>query len=201
MLNFLEVERLELNFKQRWSSYLTIIVAVAAIATGYILRNRALEATQRYENRSVGISTRYPVGWLLDEPLDTKDFVMRAQDPAAIPFKTTLQISLIPIGPDARLSDLPSLLHINRATTLPTYRPLSATPITLPNGREGLQIAYTYTAVENNPRLLTVGVIVRAVDVITLRSNQALVITYRADSQSFDRYYYFFESFLRALDY
>jgi hypothetical protein len=201
MVNFLEVERIELNFKQRWSSYLTIILAVVMLSAGYILRTRALEATQRYENTSVGISTRYPVGWLLEEPTDTKEFVMRVQDPAAIPFKTTLQISLIPIGPDARLSDLPSQLHITRATTLPIYRPLTASPMKLPNGRDGLQLTYAYASVESNPRLQSLPVIVRSVDVITLRNNQALVITYRADSQSFDRYYYFFESFLRALDY
>src|SRR3954471_15874158 len=132
MLKFLQIERIELNFKQRWSSYLTILVAVVALGVGYVLRTRALEATQRYENSNVGISTRYPVGWLLEEPTDTKDFVMRVQDPAAIPFKTTLQISLIPIGPDARLSDLPSQIHITRALTLPIYRPLTSTPITLP---------------------------------------------------------------------
>jgi hypothetical protein len=201
MVNFLEVERIELNFRQRWSSYLTIILAVAALGIAYLLRTRAIEATQPYENRDVGISTRYPVGWLLEEPEQPVDFVVRIQDPAAIPFKTTLQIAIIPISADTRLADLPSQLHISRATVLPIYKPLTTTPITLPNGQNGLQITYSYAAVESNPRLQSEPVMVRAIDVITLRSNQALIITYRADTQSFDRYYHFFESFLRSLDY
>lgn len=201
MFNIFEVERLELNFRQRWSSYLTIILAVVALGLGYILRTRAIEATQRYENRNAGISTRYPVGWLLEEPQQPLEFVMRVQDPAAIPFKTTLQISIIPISNDTRLADMPSQLHITRATTLPNYRPLTTTPITLPNGQNGLQLTYAYVATESNLLLQSMPVVVRAVDVVTLRSNQALVVSYRADSQSFERYYHFFESFLRALDY
>jgi hypothetical protein len=45
-----------------------------------------------------------------------------------------------------------------------------------------------------------VPIVVQAEDVIVLRGTQAFVITYRADSQSFDTDRHYFDSFLRSLE-
>ena len=189
----------ELNFRQRWASYLTIFTAIVALLLGYALRSRNLEATQRFENKQAGISVRYPVNWLLDQGRGT--IVVRAQDPAALPFKTTLEISLLPVGPDARTADIPNLLNTSRATTVSTYRTLAITPTTLPNGQQGIQMNYAYVASEDNPFIQTVPIVVQATDVIVLRSNQAIIITYRADAQSFERNQHYFQNFLRSLEF
>ena len=191
-------ESTELNFRQRWASYLTIFVAVIGLAGGIALRSRSLNATDRFENRQEGLAANYPSNWLLEE--GAGDFVFRVQDPAALPFKTTLQISLLTVGPGARTADIPDLLNMTRAASLPAYRPLAITPTTLPNGTQGIQMEYAYVATETNPFLQTVPIVVHALDVIVLRSNQAVVITYRADSQSFDSNRHFFDSFLRTLE-
>ncbi len=192
-------EHLELNFRQRWASYLTIAVAIAGVLGGLLLRSNIVNATARFENKQTGIAVRYPVDWLLEQGQD--DFVIRAQDPAAIPFKTTLQIALMPIGEGARVAYILDLLNINRAASLPAYRPLEIAPIMLPNGAQGTQMTYAYVASEANPFLQTVPIVVRAVDVVVIRSSQAVIITYQADSQSFERDRHYFDTFLRTLEF
>lgn len=197
MINIVQSD--ELTFRQRWASYLTIIVALTALALGFALRSRALNATTRYENRQAGIAASYPQNWLLDE--GSGSMVLRVQDPAAIPFKTTLEIALLPVGPDAHPADIPDLLNMTRARTLATYRPLEIVPVRLANGQQGLQMQYAYVASEENPFLQSVPIVVRAVDIIVLRSNQALIITYRADAQSFEQNRHYYDNFLRSLEF
>jgi hypothetical protein len=199
LINFIEVEQIELNFRQRWSSYLTIIVAVVVIVGGFVLRTRALTATQRFEDKEAGIAARYPVNWLVDQ--NGHDFIFRAQDPAALSFKTTLQIAIVTVGPDAHTTDLPDILNPVRAASLPAYRPLTITPIKFANGTEALQMAYAYVSSESNPFLQSVPIVVQAIDVIVLRRNQALVVTYRADEKFFERYRPVFDTFLRSLEF
>jgi hypothetical protein len=189
----------ELNFHQRWASYLTIIVTIVGLAGGFFLRTRTLEATDRFENKEAGIAVQYPTNWLLEE--NGSDFVLRARDQAAVPFKTTLQISLLTVGSGARLSDIPDLLNITRALTLSTYQPLGIQPITLPNGAQALQMDYAYVASETNPFLQSLPIVVQARDVIVLRSNQALIVTFRSDAQSFNQNQHYFDSFLKALEF
>src|ERR1041385_7297831 len=109
MINRLGTPPTDLNFRQRWANYLTIFVALVGLAGGLHLRNSYENSSHRYENSEVGIAVRYPSNWLLDAPQAgaQSDYIVRMQDPIALPFKTTLQISLLTVGPDARLSDLP----------------------------------------------------------------------------------------------
>ncbi len=202
MINRLAPPSVELNFRQRWANYITIFVALIGLAGGLILRNSYENSTQRYENSEVGIAVRYPSNWLLDEsPAGTRsDYIVRMQDPIAVPFKTTLQISLLAVGPDAHLSDIPDLLNLTRASSFATYRPLPVTPVVLPNGSQGIQMNYAYVATETNPALQSVPIVVQAEDVIVLRGTQAFVITYRADAQSFAANLHYFDSFLRSVE-
>src|SRR5260221_14470663 len=112
MINLLESSSTELNFRQRWANYLTIFVSLAALTGGLLLRNSYQNSSSRYENSEVGIAVRYPSNWLLDAPQagSRTEYIVRMQDPIAVPFKTTLQISLLSVGPDAHLSDIPDLL-------------------------------------------------------------------------------------------
>ncbi len=191
-----------LNFRQRWASYLTLVVAVVALAGGALLRNRVVSSTDIRPKQDDGIQARYPSGWLLQEGVKGKDdFVFRIQDPVAVPFKTTLQVALMPVGPNARPSDVLYALNISRAASLPLYQTLEIVDTVLPDGAEGTQMSYAYAAREINPFLQTVPIIVRALDLLEIRGNQAIIITYKADAESFDRDRHFFDSFLRALEY
>ena len=199
MIDYRSAETTELNFRQRWASYLTIFVTLVALFAAFLLRGRSLDATADYENKEEGITAHYPINWLLEE--SKGDFVFRVQDPAAIPFKTTLQMALLPVGPGARNADIPDLLNMTRAASLSAYRALAIRPVTLPNGVQGIQMDYAYVSSEANPFLQSVPIVVRAIDVIVLRNNQALVVTYRSDSQTFEKNQHYFDNFLRTLEF
>ncbi|MFN7209144.1 MAG: hypothetical protein ACK4P1_01970, partial [Aggregatilineales bacterium] len=140
-----------LTLRQRLANYLVIGAALLAIGYGFIYRDNLLSATFPFVNREAGITARYPARWPLEE--GGARFVLRAQDPAALPFKTTIQLQLIPIGDGARPADILDLLDIDRAARLPAYRSLSRSPANLPGGQRGQQMIYAYAYIDPNPFL------------------------------------------------
>jgi hypothetical protein len=199
MIEILAAENSELNFRQRWSTYLTIVVAVVGLFAGYVQRSSVVNATQRFENKQAGIFARYPARWLLEE--NQGGVVFRVEDPAAIPYKTAIEISILPVGPGARSAlDVLNPLNITRAVSFPAYSTLEIVPVTLSNGKQATQMTYAYAHVETNPALQTVPIMIRAVDVVVLHSSQAIIITFRSDSESFDRNRHYFDDFLKTLE-
>ncbi len=186
-----------LTLRQRLANYLVIGAALLAIGYGFIYRDNILSATFPFVNREAGITARYPARWLLEE--GGARFVLRAQDPAALPFKTTIQLQLIPIGDGARPADILDLLDIDRAARLPAYRSLSRSPANLPGGQRGQQMIYAYAYIDPNPFLQAEPITVRALDLVILRTGQAVVITYEAKADVFEAYKHYFDAFLRSL--
>lgn len=186
-----------LTFVQRWNTYLALLTAVAALAIGLTLRNAALNATQRFENLEAGVRAQMPRGWLVDTA--GPDFVIRAQDPDALPFKTMLQISVLPIGPDATPNKVLDLLTMQRAARLPAYRELLRADQTL-RGEPAKRMEYVYTQDERNPFQATVSLIVRGVDVVVLRRGQAVIITYREERSAFADNLYRFNNLLQTVE-
>lgn len=191
-----EPEIIELGFNQQWGSYLTMIAALVMLAGGLWLRNNAITATLPYDVPEVGIAVRYPARWLLDTT--TTGVILRVQDAEAIPFKTSIQVSVAPVGSAASAEEVLRDLTINRANQNSTYRALGIEAIQL-RGVEGRQQEYAYAAVETNPFLQSEPIIVRAVDVVVLRGSQAIIITFEADAQSYDQDRGYFEAFLSTL--
>src|SRR5262245_5884500 len=134
MIDILASESTELNFRQRWASYMTIVVAVVGLFAGLVQRSSVVNATQRFENKQAGIVARYPARWLLEE--NQGSVVFRVVDPAAIPYKTAIEISMLPVGPGARSAlDVLNPLNITRAISYPAYSTLEIVPLVLPNGK------------------------------------------------------------------
>src|SRR5450432_954017 len=51
MINYLNAEPIELSLRQRWASYLTILVALGGLGSGLLLRNQSLrEPDRRYRS-------------------------------------------------------------------------------------------------------------------------------------------------------
>lgn len=186
-----------LNFAQRWNTYLALITAVAVLALGLTLRNTALTATKPFENLEAGVRAQVPRGWLIDTA--GPDFVIRAQDPDALPFKTLLQISVLPIGPDATPNKVLDLLTMQRAARFPAYRELLRADQTL-RGEPAKRMEYVYTQDERNPFQATVSLVVQGVDVVVLRRGQAVIITYREERSAFDDNLYRFENLLQTVE-
>lgn len=190
-------ERAELTFRQRWASYLVIVITVLGLGFGLVQRNNVINASQFFESSEFGIASRFPATWIRQE--GRANVIFRAFDPAAIPFKTALQIEVIAVGVDANPEDVLNDLNINRAVQLSTYRQLTRNPTILPNGSTGTEMIYSYAAVEVNPFLQAEPITVRAIDVVVLRGSQAIVITFESDAVTFDEKRQFFDNFLRFL--
>src|SRR5262249_40536896 len=142
---------------------------------------------------------RYPARWLLEE--NQGGVVFRVVDPAAIPYKTAIEISMLPVGPGARSAlDVLNPLNITRAISYPAYSTLEIVPVVLPNGKQATQRTSAYPNVQPTPGLQTAPIMVRAVDVVLIHSSQAIIITFRSDSASFDRNRHYFDDFLRTLE-
>jgi hypothetical protein len=186
-----------LTFTQRWNSYLAIAMAGVFLFVGITLRNSALDATQPFENLGAGLRAQLPSGWLVDT--GSSEYVFRAQDPDALPFKTTLQVSVLTVGPDATPNLVLDLLNLDRAPRFSTYHELSRSDETL-RGDPAKRMIYAYTQDERNPFQATVPIVVQGADVVVLRRGQAVIITYREERSSFDANLYRFENLLQTVE-
>jgi hypothetical protein len=190
-------ERPGLTFTQRWNSYLALAMAAAVLFVGITLRDDTLNATQTLENLEAGVRAQVPRGWLLDT--QSSEYVFRAEDPDALPFKTVLQVSVLPVGPDATPNLVLDILNMQRAPRYSTYREISRADETL-RGEPAKRLIYAYTQDERNPFQATVPLVVQGVDVVVLRRGQAVIITYREERSAFDDHLYRFENLLRTVE-
>jgi hypothetical protein len=184
--------------QQRWSHALTLLVGGLALLYGLNMRAATVNATEVYTNVQAGIRVSYPKTWLLDEG---GDHVFRVRDMSRIGFKTTLSISMRPVGPGMTESNVLDGLNITRPQTLATYGILSETPYTLPDDSVATALNYTFVEVENNPFLESVPVVVLGRDILTIKGGQAIIITFRADSITFDQDIAIFNRFLESLEF
>ncbi len=187
----------ELNFNQRWNTYLAIVGFVLAVALGLTLKNNTLSATQEFEDLEAGIRAQVPANWLVDTA--SADYIFRVEDPNALPFKTLLQVSVLTVGSDATPNIVLDLLNMQRAPRFSTYREISRTDETL-RGDPAKRMVYAYTQDERNPFLATVPLVVEGVDVVVLRRGQAVIITYREERTAFDNNLYRFENLLNTVE-
>lgn len=187
----------ELNFNQRWNTYLAIVGFVLALALGLTLKNNTLSATQEFEDLEAGVRAQVPANWLVDT--QSAAYVFRAEDPGALPFKTLLQVSVLTVGDDATPNIVLDLLNMQRAPRFSTYREISRTDEDL-RGDPAKRMVYAYTQDERNPFLATVPLVVQGVDVVVLRRGQAVIITYREERTAFDENLYRFENLLNTVE-
>ncbi|HEX3052986.1 MAG TPA: hypothetical protein VHP83_20175 [Aggregatilineaceae bacterium] len=187
-------EPTELTFTQRWNTYLSLALAGLILFLGLSMRDNALNATIEFEDLEAGVRVQVPTSWLLTS--GAADYVVRAEDPNALPFKTLLQVSVLPVGPDATPNNVLDVLNIQRSERLATYHEISRTDETLRDGSAAKRLTYAYTEFERNPFLQSLPLVVKGVDVVVLRGSQAVIITYREESSAFDDHLYRFENLL-----
>lgn len=186
-----------LNFNQRWNTYLALVFAVLGIALGLSMKNNALSATQQFEDLEAGVRAQVPANWLVSTASD--EYVFRAQDPNALPFKTILQVSVLTVGADATPNTVLDLLHMRRAPRFSTYREIERAEVTL-RGDPAMRMVYAYTEDERNPFLASVPIVVEGVDVVVLRRGQAVIISFREERAKFADNLYRFEDLLSTVE-
>lgn len=194
----LESSRQELTFSQRWSHYLTIGFGIVGLLIGVFLRDSALLATVRYTNNQAGITAEYPANWLIDE---SGDYILRVRDISRRGFKTTVQVSVRPVNVITSARNVFDALNLNRSQTLAAYEVLSEELFTLPNEVPATAMTYTFVDTQDNPFLQSLPVVVRGLDILTIRGGQALVITLLADAADYEQAFVIFERFISSLEF
>lgn len=184
--------------RQRWSNVFTIITASLLFLYGVNLRETTLYAVTPYNNIRAGITAFYPANWLLDTG---ENSIFRVRDMTLPGFKTTIQIAIQPISSATTERNLADRLALIRAQTFTDYNVLSIEDYLLRNEIPAQAIAYTYVNRDTGPFQAGVPVVVTGLDIITLSRGQALIITFRAQSDVYERELPRFEQFLRTLDF
>lgn len=199
-MGLIEITGREQETKREYSlgHYLTMIVAVLMLLYGINLRSSVLGATTPYVNVQAGIEVSYPANWLIDFE---GDYVFRVRDMQRIGYKTTIQINVRPIGPDVSERNVLDALNITRPNQLSTYNPLAIEPYLLPDETPATAMTYTFVDTEPNPFLEGVPTVVTGQDILTLRGGQAIIITFRADSSTFDEDIQVFNRMLASLEF
>lgn len=181
----------------RFSHYFTVIYCLLAIFIGMNLRDSSMNATTEFRNTEVGIIAHYPQRWLLD----TASSIMRVADTSRAGFKTVIQIQVLPFGSRMSPRNIIDALTLERQETLSNFRNLTTSSMTLPNQDVAIVNQYQFVYALSDPFLQSVLSVVIGRDVLVVRRNQAILITFQADSRTFDSDLAVFEQFLSTLEY
>ena len=188
----------QLTRLQRWSHYLTILVCVLGLLYGLNIRQSLLEATIPYTNTQAGISLRYPANWLIDE--DGDSYVFRVRDMTRIGFKTTIQISVEPVGAATSPQNVLNGLTLQRATQLAQYNTLSVESTDVFDFDNQISMTYFFTTSDVDAALEPIPTVVIGHDVLVVLRGQAIIVTFRSDAATFEQDSTIFDRFLGTLD-
>lgn len=181
----------------RFAHYLTLLYCVVGALLGLGLRDGVLFATTEFRNNEVGIVARYPAGWLLD----TTSAVLRATDTARPGFKTVIEIDVLPFAPRMSARNVIDGLTLARQGTLPYYRNLTTFETTLGSQDTAVVNEYSFVFASNDPFLQSTPATVIGRDVLVIRRNQAILITFQTDKLTYEEDLAIFDRFLESLDY
>ncbi|MDQ7024788.1 MAG: hypothetical protein Q9P44_04440 [Anaerolineae bacterium] len=191
-------ESQDLTLRQRWANVFAILLSVLLLLVGLNLRNQLATAAVLFESPQAGITAFYPQNWLLDS---SSDYVFRVRDMSRSGFKTTFQVSVQPVGSDAEERNVADRLTLNRLQTFTAYQVLSQQAYLLPNDVSAQAVSYSYVSSDVSPFLQGVPTVVQGLDILTISGGQAIIITFRADADTYQHELPRFEEFLRRLQF
>ncbi len=198
-IHVIDLNSNQLTFRQRWNHYLVIVAALVGFLVAIYLRDNALNAVTPYNNTTAGISALYPHNWLIDT---SGDYIFRVQNASRVGFKTTIQVGVQAVSSNTTTRNLVDALTLNRSQLLAGYHALSSNnEYILPDGSQATLVNYTYAAVNADPFLDTVPIVVRGIDILSIKRGQAVIVTFLADSNTYKADYKIFERFLNTLEF
>lgn len=187
---------IEWNLRQRYAHVLTILIAIVLLLLGVNFRRQLESATTVFESAQFGVRAAYPQGWLQDTD---GDYVFRVRDMSSPGFKTTFQVSVQPVGPDATERNVADRLTLTRISNFIEYGILSDEQIRIRDDVNAIAIAYRYVNASANPFLEGIPTVVQGLDIVTISADQAIIITFRADVDRYEQALPQFEQFLEQL--
>lgn len=198
-MSLIEITGREQEYSRQYQlgHLLTLVLAAVVLLYGLNIRSGILFATTPYTNIGAGVQLRYPANWLID---NEGDYIFRVRDMTRIGFKTTMQIALHPVSNNMTERNVVDSLTISRASEIPLYNVLAIENYTLPDETQALAVSYSLADTETNPFLQSLPSIVSGLDIIVIRGGQAIVVTFRADAETFDDDVDVFLRLLNSLD-
>lgn len=189
--------------EQRAAHLFTLALAAVLFAFGLNMRNGMVNATTPYVDSQAGIRLNYPRNWLIEtNRAGEDDFVFRVRDTSRPGFKTTIQVSIEPVGLNTTERNVLDALSLRRSTTLATYRVLGVDEnVVLPDDVPAFAMDYTFVATDPNPFLESIPLVVRGLDLLILSRGQALIITFRADARTYEDDLAIFNRFINSLEF
>jgi hypothetical protein len=173
------------------------LVILLGLAIGINLRDGALNEVRLYRDVQFGITVFYPAGWSV---LSSEAFVFRARNLTERGFPTTFQISVQTAPDTISPRQVFDSISLARLQTLASYNVISSPEsIALADGTTAFVIEYAYAESEADPFLERLPAIVRGQDVITIRSGQAITITYLSSEETYETNLPIFQQFLARL--
>ena len=198
-ISIVESNSTQLTFRQRWNHYLVLGATLIGIFAASNLRDNSLFAVTPYVNTTSGIRALYPRNWLIDT---SGDYIFRVQDTSRVGFKTTIQVSVQAVSTNTTTRNLVDALTLNRSQLLAAYRALPANnKFVLPDETLATAVGYTYAAINADPFLDTVPIVVKGLDIISVKRGQAVIITFLTDSNTYSDDYSTFDRFLSTLEF
>ena len=187
------------TLQQRWSHLITVTICIIGMFLGFTLRSRAVNATVIYVDNEAGIRVAYPQNWLID---DAGDYVFRVRDTSRIGYKTSIQVSVRPFSAEATERNFLNTLTAERSTEFEGYGVLRVDDnYQMPDGTLAARMDYYFTDRDLNPALEAVPTVVIAVDILVRRRGQAIILTFRTDSETFDEDLTVFARFLNSVEF
>jgi len=133
-------------------------VLVVALLLGGGAMVLAQGQSETATNAEAGLTVRYPQGWLLKTGQD-ESLAFQAVDPASGVFKTTLEVRVVPISPDAAAIDATGSttsilalvlgnLSLSRAQQTTAYRQLEMKEGANIGRQPSMEAAYVYVHAE-----------------------------------------------------
>lgn len=193
-----ETGRNETTRSQRFSHYFTLLYCAIALFIGANLRDSSLYAVTVFTNREVGITAYYPTNWLFSTP---DDIVMDVQDTQRLGYKTNIRIQVLPFGVGMSPRNVIDTLALERRVSLPFYKILSIFERPLQTDDITTVVEYTFVSDLDDPFLQLVPSVVVGEDVVIVRRNQVILISFAADADTYEQDYQVFQRFLETLDY
>jgi hypothetical protein len=188
----------ETTRRQRFAHYAAFLYLAFAVFIGVQLRDSALYAVIPFVNNQFGIRAQLPARWLLSEG---DGVVVSVQDSSRSGFKTVIQVQVLPLADGMSVRNVIDNLALQRQITLPFYEILDVGQRLLPTQDEAVTSEYTFVSSSNDPFLALVPNVVIGQDVFIVRRNQAILITFQADSRTYTDDLAVFERFLETLEY
>jgi hypothetical protein len=179
---------------ERVSALLVVLVTLAALIGGFLMRNAAESATRSFTT-PYNLTVAYPDGWRINDADAANRVVM--SDPGSGRFPTTFEVTSIVVDATASFTDVLGSVGQNLATSrgadLTAYKVLDIQNQVVQNGNrvgmtiKGLPAMITRYAFVSTPQsVLTEGIptVVVGTDYLLLKGNRVYVFTVQSTEEN-----------------